>query len=630
MTTYRPQGTEVLDNWGMSVIESKEFREAVVCDPKTDKGRLTIAKYHQVEREWKAKRQKYEPSTPGYVKNYDLLYLVADESKEPHRSGWDEGLHRNLAAVQALTCSKVCPVTGILEEPGSLKVQHFLDVGIKPLRGNPPTDEELLACNEKIHSGETPSPYFAKEIVVDMSWIKPTVNSVSTILDARRIISKHRSDSKILSVRKDSFKLIGELGKQFILSVPAQSRTNRPNTSGHPAPPLQREGKANVEKLLQKARNEQRAFPGFRDLHKKEFIDYCTDPFDARNEQEIIKCLSYPAVENASLTLSPPYLNTFDSLAKGPGNGDFIKTDYANAILLLPKIIHYLKADESNTIVTKTVQDPSIGQLILYGLRYQTNLYKSKLTPHGAIEAIYNMRSTANIIEKPNHILAAGITIVDTINTALSFVADEPDLPIDNINKNLLDAANMIGTIYNTLIQKSGDAKFDDVITNLSKLCHPAMFIFHFKLCRSFHNIAFVCSLPDLIRLVELEIATKIKKRIAKSPPKNDKGRLPFLEHLIYTCGLNQTMKIILHHGLFPLPSPTTKTFAPKFNEVCDYVALNNRSKKKGFKRFTKPSLNNWDSPLEPNEELHTTPGFTTVASIQSCRSSVYTSYTML
>jgi len=86
------------------------------------------------------------------------------------------------------------------------------------------------------------------------------------------------------------------------------------------------------------------------------------------------------------------------------------------------------------------------------------------------------MRSTANIIEKPNDILAAGITIVDTINTALSFVADEPNLPIEDIDKNLSAAANMVGTIYNTLIQKSGDAKFDDVITNLSKLCHPAIF----------------------------------------------------------------------------------------------------------------------------------------------------------
>ena len=96
-----------------------------------------------------------------------------------------------------------------------------------------------------------------------------------------------------------------------------------------------------------------------------------------------------------------------------------------------------------NTTTAMTVTTPAIGRLALYIIRYYTVWTGLSLTiPHGDIEHVFVMTHTANIVTKPNNIIAATLFVMDTSNVVLYFITDCSKKHID---REITKAADLVG-----------------------------------------------------------------------------------------------------------------------------------------------------------------------------------------
>ena len=78
------------------------------------------------------------------------------------------------------------------------------------------------------------------------------------------------------------------------------------------------------------------------------------------------------------------------------------------------------------------------------------------------------MTHTANLVIKPNDIIATTLFGMDTFNVALSFVTDGRRA---NIDSKITKAADNVGTMYSTMVYKYkyGDIPIDHIIQDLGE-----------------------------------------------------------------------------------------------------------------------------------------------------------------
>ena len=491
--TYRPPQEGFDKEWGQHKLD--EWKKYLLEDPLTAEGRKNIATYNGFENDWEVCVEKHGENTPVTTMLFELLHLYAKNGSKHHvYFTWWEGQHRLGAMAQALTGSKIEETTGVIEKPGQLTLQDFVNYGLQPseyvdddFNFQQHVEQALTSMDKDTY------PFLHEKCRIDVSWIKTKDGDVSAILQLARQMSLSISESKTTSVRKSAFNEIGTLGKNYINSLSKDQMRRRPDTTGtsvNTVPvkklTLARTTYAGLEEKDNKDEEdpdnlfplEQEAFPSFDYLWNEEYVKYAQNPFDVNNANAVYKKFLYaPMKSKGKKILTPPYVNTHKSLALDPflkkqgSKHTKLTTWQINTLYLYPPIFHYLSAEESNTTVSHTTKNDKVKKRILYAVRYHmASKLMEAVSVHGALDFIYGEPMPANLVTQPMDIIGATYFIVDSINAVLSFITDESSPTTNDFIAKRTKAANLIGTTYSTIPIKDGSFRVADIIQALGKI----------------------------------------------------------------------------------------------------------------------------------------------------------------
>ncbi len=113
------------DEYSTDLLQDKSFKNFLMSNGTTKEGQDRIADFYQVTKLWK----QMEKSKCNYERYFQLLMLVKTDSTADYLwVSFVEGLHRHVATILALLCTKFDYENKIL--PGSLSIQDFKDAKI--------------------------------------------------------------------------------------------------------------------------------------------------------------------------------------------------------------------------------------------------------------------------------------------------------------------------------------------------------------------------------------------------------------------------------------------------------------------------------------------------------------------
>ena len=95
------------------------------------------------------------------------------------------------------------------------------------------------------------------------------------------------------------------------------------------------------------------AFKIYQFLCINAYNEYFKNIFDEKVSSKVLHHFSFASIDDDSLNLSLPYINSHKSLLCDLVDNDQLTTWAINAIWFLPKIVHYLFADTRNLPVLK-------------------------------------------------------------------------------------------------------------------------------------------------------------------------------------------------------------------------------------------------------------------------------------
>ena len=498
------------------------MKKYLTTDARTEEGREYIAEHNNVFEAWKAKNDAFPKGTRVTTKCFELAKLVAENwTGERYGFGNTEGFHRCVAAIQALFGSKVDGISGIIKGPGLFTYSDFPDYGdlpdvdVPPLMDRPPL-MDLQDHIEKVHRG--PCKYFDQNSYVEIKYISASVDEVTTtdVLWAMREISKQVSENKLNSSKKSAFVTIGNFASKSITDLPVDNINFRPNVSGA-ATFLRTSAKTKVEakKMIVKAQDEingmqdwskdhveSKAFKIYPFLFNDVYIQFALNPMDEEVQNSVKEHYSFPAVDNPDVRLSPPFLNTSDTLLIDAKKQTTISTWVINAAWFIPFICHYIWADLKNKPVAEVAEDKHLQQLVLYIVRYHSNAFGLTSTKiHGASQLYDFISDTNYTTQDPNDFIGAVLFISDSINTALThpheWFKKKPSKDVSRMVYKLKQAANTLDRMYSTIKNRSKMADDRDILYNFGK------FDILFHLFRSttrivltyYHYLSTFCSL---------------------------------------------------------------------------------------------------------------------------------------
>ena len=274
---------------------------------------------------------------------------------------------------------------------------------------------------------------------MEVKWISTQIKDIpaSVVLDAFKEYSKQTSDNKYQSVRKNSFVIIGNMGRSDLLDLDEKDYVHRPDTSKaarfvktkFQSPPQAKESLAKAtDKKLNSIDNdamnvEQIAFEWYHYMATEEYRDYCKAPFRDEHRSNVVRHFTFPSIDDAKVTLSPPFLNSYKSLLFDPKESWQLTTWSMNAMYFIPRIIHLLFAQKEDRPIDEMAEDATCYEFALYTARYHSNTFgMSNGQCHGVMASDLYMKlsHTSLTCVSSNDIISAALLIVDTFNVSLT------------------------------------------------------------------------------------------------------------------------------------------------------------------------------------------------------------------
>ena len=432
----------------------------------------------------------YDDDTLCARKNYDLAFIIAKKgTRVDFGFGHTEGFHRAGSSIQAMTGSGIDCVTGVIEGPCNLTYQNFVDAGVIKKKSFD-ADANFQEIVETALIGKC--MFFDETSNVEVKWISTAIEDIpaSVVLDAFKEFSKQTSDNKYQSVRKNSFVIIGNMGRTALHDLDEKHYVHRPNTSKaarfvktkfQSATDAKKSLAIAKETILKSIDNEkmnveQIAFEWYPYMKTEEYRAYCKAPFREEHRSNVIRHFTFPSIDDARVALSPPFLNSYKSLLFDPKEISQLTTWSMNAIYFIPRIIHLLFAQKEDRPLDEMANNQACYEFALYTARYHSNTFgMSNGQCHGvmASDLYVKLSHTPSTCVSPNDIISAALLIVDTFNVALTH-PDEWSVSDSKLQKRkvvakLEDAGNMLDTIYSTIQTRDKIVKMQDILRNLGE-----------------------------------------------------------------------------------------------------------------------------------------------------------------
>ena len=439
---------------------------------------------NKVEEEWKTKLAEYESQEllPISRMCYDLAYLVAEKGKGVKvKFGQNEGFHRVEASIQALTGMYIDPLSGVLSR--DLQFDDF--VKEKLIHPDDIPDDTFQSHVQLALDG--PCMFFDSNSTVDVWYISSPIDKVATkpVLNAFRVISEQRSDNKLMSVRKPCWAEVGNLARATLEELPENNVIHRPRipetctfkmtVEEKKASAISKidDAKVKIASLVdsQGMTPETEAFGILPYFCSREYSDYLSNPFGPNEEENFKRQFTYFAMDDGSVKISPPFLNSNASLIQDPTSSEHLNTWTINGAYFIPKIVHYLYADSVNKPFKNANEDGTCYKMAAYLTRYHTNNYGSSNSMfHRAKDHFYNTLEGKS--PYLTDILASVLYIVDTINVALTHpgewmnarqTSNDPSL----LKQKLKDTGVMMDTMYSNMTSANPSVKLTHCFKNL-------------------------------------------------------------------------------------------------------------------------------------------------------------------
>jgi hypothetical protein len=325
-----------------------------------------------------------------------------------------------------------------------------------------------------------------------VKWISTPIKDIpaSVVLDAFKEFSKQTSDNKYQSVRKNSFVIIGNMGRTALRDLDEKHYVHRPDTSKAarfvmtksqtPTQAKDSLAKAN-ETILNSVDNEdmnveQTAFEWYPYMKTEEYRAYCKAPFREEHRSNVVRHFTFLSIDDPNVSLSPPFLNSYKGLLLDPKKSSQLTTWSMNAMYFIPRIIHLLFAQKLDRPLDETTEDQACYEFALYTARYHSNTFgMSHGQCHGVMASDLYMKLTHTTLtcSSSNDIISAALLIVDTFNVSLThpdeWSVSQSKLPKRKVINRLEEAGNMLDTIYSTIQTRDKMVKMQDILRNLGE-----------------------------------------------------------------------------------------------------------------------------------------------------------------
>ena len=130
------------------------FRNYCLLNPFTDKGLDKIAKFNSFDEEWEQEKQHFDENTTNSRKRFINWKLYAKyRPVRCYHIEPIEGGHRRVGAIQASMLSEIDAEEGWIDEPNTLCVESFLNVGLKPMGDVMITDKDIIGTAMAVTAG---------------------------------------------------------------------------------------------------------------------------------------------------------------------------------------------------------------------------------------------------------------------------------------------------------------------------------------------------------------------------------------------------------------------------------------------------------------------------------------------
>ena len=493
----------------------------------TPKGRLEVAKFNGLLKEWTNIVKDHNDDTTIVKMNWDLAILIHGEHGQKKRQiqkthfpaleilgGALEGKHRTSCAISCALGTPIDPLTGAVSAPGLLKYKHFADAEVIN-RKDVPQEDNLQTVIEAVLSGngdlfpeekydfDKACKGLTTEFTMQIEWATGD-DDIAVVLDAQRTRSRMISNSKIGSVRKPAHTTIGYMGQHAVHEINKDNMNFRPDTSIMKGPSntwkettwltktkVRDEIGAHNKKIIEKQGLASEAEMEWEDdwemagagiwpkLFSPEFMAYAQDPNDPDIEEAWLDLNSYYAISDATdgsddSKLRPPFLNSYKSLSLDRGDVN-VTTANINFCTYLPKVLHALYADENNTTTEDITDDPKVRDLVLYTARYHGNSSgMTSMKCHGIMHERYDTLTYSEFaLDQPNGIIGAAIAITNALNICLTdpsmWYQDGLTLEDDERHNRLRVQGDNFATMFCTIRSRSGLVTPKEFIQTMGK-----------------------------------------------------------------------------------------------------------------------------------------------------------------
>ena len=451
---YRPSARDFNETWG-DFVEKESIKKYLLLDATSEEDRRTIAQMNGVEEDWVKKNGEYDKSTYVQQKCYDLLHLVAKNNKRPFMCGHIEGWHRTGAVISLMTGKRIDPTTGVLSN--ALTFDDL--ISCIDTEKEKDIDKTVEGFADFLHNkltgsvGHDKCEFVYKTSIMEVHYINVPSGKVDldVILERLRAHSRAISDSKRGSACKSTAHMIAGLLKGVAgpggnldyegSPIDDDSCIYSPSINISWAP-RRKIGKKVLDNILENAESlakgdlaekdkdsvskdsiEMRAFTLPGKLFSTAFVNYCKDPFDEKVSEKMKQEFTFKTCQDESVTISPPFLNTFQSMTMDPGKVGMkaMTTWMVNTAWYLPRIVHILYSSKNNKPLRSVGQDKAVHEICMYTIRYHGNavgLINYHVDP--ILQKHYNSNQySANTNSINLNVIAAALFICDTINIML-------------------------------------------------------------------------------------------------------------------------------------------------------------------------------------------------------------------
>ena len=487
--TIRPSRKEG-PNWGKKALDNG-FRNYCLLNPFTDKGLDKIAKFNSFHEEWEQEKQHFDENTTNARKRFINWKLYAKfRSYRCYHIEPIEGGHRRVGAIQAAMLSEIDGEEGWIDEPNTLSVNSFVNVGLKPKNSVTVADEDIIGAAMAVAAGAAgvaegslESGFYARPTTVQLTWNSDFDVPVPKYLSATRTVSFISAKNKRASATKDPMAEVGLYVGEISHLLLNDSLRYRPNLENHvytkfgnKFPP--KIGKGDLTEALKMFGKVSEAVPLLDFLYSDVLENYCAKPFDKKIRQKFIDHFECNVFDDdneiqAGIKIKPPFVVSWKTAAvdAGLGNGERrVTAAMVNIWLFLPPIMHILFSHLQHQSLQQISDSKENINIILYTMRHHVHHFgMSNITGHHVMNLVYGMAFTENLANPQYCIILASLFIAEAMNAATTQIVKDKgeDLPVLKARKKL--AFGKVQKVLYTTNKYSKYAPFPDVIEALGK-----------------------------------------------------------------------------------------------------------------------------------------------------------------